>query len=180
MQFAVDLPLNMPAATKNITLQEDKPSLRVTSELPRGGRLASARRICWFWSPNSMENSMFDEISSSGTCHGCTHANLGPVQTFSISYGLSWGFAWAKRFCCFEGPRPSRKRYFHENSSPDTYHGCTIQTLESLELFLYPMDWAETLHAQNYDLNGSRKNTPGQNGQVNPWKIFDFPSEKYT
>ena len=26
----VYLPLNMPAATKNITLQEDKPSLRVT------------------------------------------------------------------------------------------------------------------------------------------------------
>ena len=86
----------MPAATKNITLQEDKPSLRVTSELPRGGRLASARRICWFWSPNSMENSIFHEISSSDTCHGCTHANLDLAQTFSISYGLSWGFAWAK------------------------------------------------------------------------------------
>ena len=27
-----NLPLNMPAATKSITLQEDKPSLRVTSE----------------------------------------------------------------------------------------------------------------------------------------------------
>ena len=61
-----------------------------------GGRLASARRICWFWSPSSMENSIFHEISSFDTCHGSNHANLDPAQTFSISYGLSWGFAWAK------------------------------------------------------------------------------------
>ena len=44
--FALHLPLNIPAVTKSITLQEDKPSLRITSELPLGGRLASARRIC--------------------------------------------------------------------------------------------------------------------------------------
>ena len=30
-KFAVYLPLNMPAVTKSITLQEDKPSLRVMS-----------------------------------------------------------------------------------------------------------------------------------------------------
>ena len=37
---AVDLPLNMPAATKNITLQEDKPSLRVISVIPRSANFA--------------------------------------------------------------------------------------------------------------------------------------------
>ena len=42
------------------------------------------------------EKSIFHEISSSDTCHGCTHANLDPAQTFSISYGSSWGFACAK------------------------------------------------------------------------------------
>ena len=42
-----DLPRNMPAVTKNITLQEAKPSLRVTSEF-LWGRFASAKPICDF------------------------------------------------------------------------------------------------------------------------------------
>ena len=38
---------------------------------------------------NPSEIAVFREISSSDTCHGCTHANLDPAQTFSMSYGLS-------------------------------------------------------------------------------------------
>ena len=48
----------MPIAIKNITLQEDKPSLRVTS----GGRFASAKRICVFLRPSSQENSIFSKF----------------------------------------------------------------------------------------------------------------------
>ena len=40
----------MPTAIKNITLQQDKPSLRVTSNFI-WGRDASASAICWFWGP---------------------------------------------------------------------------------------------------------------------------------
>ena len=61
-----------------------------------GGRFASAKRFCLFWSPSSQEKSIFHEISACETCHGCNHANLDSVPYFSISYGLSWGFACAK------------------------------------------------------------------------------------
>ena len=54
-----------------------------------GGRFASAKRFCIFWSPSSQEKSIFHEISACETCHGCNHANLGLVQTFSVSYGSS-------------------------------------------------------------------------------------------
>ena len=60
------------------------------------GRFASAKRFCLFWSPSSQEKSIFHEISAPETCQGCNHANLELIQSFSISYGLSWGFACAK------------------------------------------------------------------------------------
>ena len=43
------------------------------------------------------------------------------------------------------------------------HHG---QTLGRLKLFAQPMDPAEVLHAQSYDISGSWKNTPGENDQV--------------
>ena len=43
------------------------------------------------------------------------------------------------------------------------HHG---ETLGRLKLFAQPMDRAEVLHAQSYDISGRRKNTPGENDQV--------------
>ena len=43
------------------------------------------------------------------------------------------------------------------------HHG---ETLVWLKLFARPMDRAEVLHAQSYDISGSWKNTPGENDQV--------------
>ena len=49
-----------------------------------------------------------------------------------------------------------------------TYHGCNhAKPWRGFKLFLYPMDRAEVLHTQSYDLSGRRKNTPGENDQVN-------------
>ena len=56
---------------------------------------------------------------------------------------------------------------FRENSSSDVPRVRPCKTLAWLKLFLYPMDRAEVLHAQSYDPNGRRKNTPGENDQVN-------------
>ena len=44
--------------------------------------------------------------------------------------------------------------------------GAPMQTLVAPQLFLYPMDRAEVLHAQSYDLSGRRKNTLGENELV--------------
>ena len=43
------------------------------------------------------------------------------------------------------------------------HHG---ETLGRLKLFAQPMDRAEVLHAQSYDISGSWKNTPGENELV--------------
>ena len=43
------------------------------------------------------------------------------------------------------------------------HHG---ETLAGLQLFAQPMDRAEVLHAQSYDISGSWKNTPGENELV--------------
>ena len=49
-------PFNFARCTIVLLLQaNDKSAWRVTS----GGRFASAKRICWFWSPSSQENSIF-------------------------------------------------------------------------------------------------------------------------
>ena len=52
-----------------------------------------------------------------------------------------------------------------------------MQTLSQLELFPYPMDRAEVLHAQSYNISGRRKNTPGENELVLSCEIFTFPSQ---
>ena len=80
----------MPAVTKSITLQEDKPSLRFTSGLLRGGRLASARRICWCWSPSSMENSFFSwnfviwHVPRVHPCKPCYRLNFFHIQWIAL------------------------------------------------------------------------------------------------
>ena len=43
------------------------------------------------------------------------------------------------------------------------HHG---ENLTPLHLFAQPMDRAEVLHAQSYDISGSWKNTPGENELV--------------
>ena len=109
------MPLNNPDVTKSITLQEDKPSLRVTLETSLGGDSRQRNEIVNF------------------------------------------------------GAKSLRKgRFFMKFRHLTRATGATMQTLVQLELFLYPMDRAEVLHAQSYDLNGRRKNTPGENELVLP------------
>ena len=103
----------MPAATKSITLQEDKPSLRVTSTCARSANFASASDFAILKCLSGLEIDHFHEISA---------------------------------------------------SEPDT--GPPMQTLLQFKLFPQPMDRAEVLHAPSYDLNGRRKNTPGENELV--------------
>ena len=115
----------MPAATKNITLQEDKPSLRVTSVYV---------------------NSAFLRKQSD--------------------------------FAFLEVLNPSEIALFHEISPSDVPRVHPCKTL--LPFKLYPMDRAEVLHAQSSDLNGRRKNTPGENELVLSCEIIDFPLKTYT
>ena len=116
----------MPAVTKSITLQEDKPSLRVTS----GVRAATFLR----------RQSDFAILEV-----------LNPSEIALFRY--------------FQHVRPTT--------------GATMQTLVGFKLFLYPMDRAEVLHTPSYNLSGRRKNTPGENDQVNSCEIFNFPSKFY-
>ena len=62
----VDLPLNMPAATKSITLQEDKPFLLVTSMCARSANFASASDFAISKCPNGSEITHFHEIQHHG------------------------------------------------------------------------------------------------------------------
>ena len=81
-------PRGQAVSTSHITLQEDKPSLRVTSEYLRSApflRKQSDFAILRVLNPS--EFALFHEISSSDTYHGCNHANLGLNGTCSISYG---------------------------------------------------------------------------------------------
>ena len=55
-----------------------------------------------------------------------------------------------------------------------------VWNLGAAQTFPYPMDRAEVLHAQSYNIKGKRKNTPGENELVIPWNIFTFRSQKYT
>ena len=57
------------------------------------------------------------------------------------------------------------------------HHG---ETLTWLQLFAQPMDRAEVLHAQSYDINGSWKNNPGENDQVLSCENSTFPLKRYT
>ena len=49
------------------------------------------------------------------------------------------------------------------------------ETLGRFKLFAQPMDRAEVWHAQSYDISGSWKNTPGENGQIFSLEKSTFP-----
>ena len=57
------------------------------------------------------------------------------------------------------------------------HHG---ETLSELQRFAQPMDRAEVLHAQSYDISGSWKNTPSENDQVLSWGNSTFPKFSIT
>ena len=65
----------MPAATKSITLQEDKPSLRVTSTCARSANFASASDFAILKCLSGLEIDYFHEISAS------EHPTSAPMQT---------------------------------------------------------------------------------------------------
>ena len=65
----------MPAATKSITLQEDKPSLRVTSELPRGGDLRQQDEFADFGALTPWKTRFFMKFRH------LTRATGAPMQT---------------------------------------------------------------------------------------------------
>ena len=65
----------MPAATKSITLQEDKPSLRVTSSASHSANFASASDFAFLKCLSGLEIYKFHEISAS------EHATGAPMQT---------------------------------------------------------------------------------------------------
>ena len=67
----------MPAATKNITLQEDKPSLRVTSTCVRSANFASASGFAFSKCLSGLEIAHFHEISAS------EHPTGAPMQTLA-------------------------------------------------------------------------------------------------
>ena len=58
--------------------------------------------------------------------------------------------------------------------------GAPMQTLPSFKLFLYPMDRAEVLHVQSYDLSGRQKKTLGENELVRSCEICTFPKFSIT
>ena len=67
-----------------------------------------------------------------------------------------------------ELPELRQKTYFMRGIRTmltPVHHG---ETLNLFKLFAQPMDRTEVLHAQSYDINGSWKNTPGENDQVLP------------
>ena len=83
-------------------------------------------------------------------------------------------------FVYFEALAPRKSRFFMKFQHLRLAMGATMQTLSSFKLFPYPMDWAEVLHAQSYNINDSWKNTLGENELVLSCEIFDFPSKKCT
>ena len=127
----------MPAATKNITLQEGKPSLRVTFTSARSANFASASDFAFSKCPSGLEIDNFHEISASEHATGVPSKTLLLLELF---------------------PQPVDRA--------EVLHAPTSKTLLLLELFPQPMDRAEVLHAPSHDLSGRRKNTPGENDQV--------------
>ena len=80
--------------------------------------------------------------------------------------GLGGDSRQRSEFADFAPLTPRKSRFFMKFRHLTRATGAPMQALSLLELFLCPMDRAETLHAQSYDLDGSRKNTPGQNELV--------------
>ena len=75
---------------------------------------------------------------------------------------------------------PQKSHFFVKFRHLTRATGAPMQTLVPLKLFLYPMDRAEVLHAQSYNISGRRKNTPGENELVLPCEIIDFTCKFYT
>ena len=72
----------MPAATKNIALQEDKPSLRITSIHARSANFASASHFALSKCPNGLEIYNFHESSTSEHPTGAPMQTLGSLRIF--------------------------------------------------------------------------------------------------
>ena len=72
----------MPAATKSITLQEDKPSLRVTSTCARSANFASASDFAILKSLSGLEIDHFHEISASEPDTGAPMQTLTALRIF--------------------------------------------------------------------------------------------------
>ena len=70
----------MPAATKSITLQEDKPSLRVTSTCARSANFASASDFAFSKCPSGLEINHFHEISASEHPTGASMKTLASLR----------------------------------------------------------------------------------------------------
>ena len=60
-------------------------------------------------------------------------------------------------------PAARKSRFFMKFRHLALATGATMQTLVPFILFPQPMDRAEVLHAQNYDIEDRRKNTPNEN-----------------
>ena len=73
----------MPAATKSITLQEDKPSLRVTSSRPRSANFASASDFAFSKCPSGLEINHFHVISASEHPTGASMQTLSALRISS-------------------------------------------------------------------------------------------------
>ena len=69
-------------------------------------------------------------------------------------------------FAYFEALTPRRNRFFMKFRHVRHATGATMQTLTQFKLFPYPMDRAEILHVQSYNIKVSWKNTPGENEYV--------------
>ena len=72
----------MPAATKNITLQEDKPSLRVTSELPRGGDLRQQDEFADFGALTQWKTRFFMKFRHLTRATGALMQTLSSLKLF--------------------------------------------------------------------------------------------------
>ena len=69
---------------------------------------------------------------------------------------------------------------FHAQYTHHADTGARWQNLGDPIFFAQPMDRAEVLHAQSYDISGSRKNVPGKYDQVLSRENQTFPLKFYT
>ena len=97
-------------------------------------------------------------------CHKEYYSPRG--QAVSTSHVLGGDSRQRSKFAILSTISSQQRRVFskfHGIRAPRLHHG---GTLIWFKLFPQPMDRAEVLHAPSYDLNGRRKNTPGENELV--------------
>ena len=85
-----------------------------------GGRFASAKRFCLFWSPSSQEKSIFHEISAPETCHRCNHAKPCPGSNFFCILWIELRFCMRKVMTSVAGGKillAKTNWFFHDKSS---------------------------------------------------------------